>query len=237
MKKTKLLSIMFIVFCLLITGCSNGNSSTEEPKVEETSEVINEQEKTDESENIINENGLKNPTMEWWELFNPNGFNTVAALITNTNDISIDVSYDLVYYKDGKEVARNEMCSNYAILPGHQDIIWSNYEIPSKEEVDDIKMENVFVSESSYTPIDGEFELDGIGTEGELYFLPLLDKEPTFLSAWFVFYIDNNSNDKIDKDEVYYVANSGYDLVDDRWIMVEPLDFNYTDVDVYFTAY
>lgn len=236
MKRIKLLLVL-LTLCLLITGCSDKKEEIkEEPKQETSNEVINETEENKE-EITVNENGLKNPTMEWWELFNPNGFNTVAALITNTNDVPIDVSYDLVYYKDGKEVSRSEMYSNYAILPGHQDIVWGNYEIPSKDEVDDIKMENVFVSESSYTPIDGEFELDGIGTEGELYFLPFLEKEPTFLSAWFVFYIEDDNNNKIDKGEVYYVANSGYELVDDRWIMVEPLDFNYTDFDIYFTAY
>lgn len=236
MKRIKPLLVL-LTLCLIITGCSDKKEEIKEgPKQETSNEVINETEENKE-EITVNENGLKNPTMEWWELFNPNGFNTVAALITNTNDVPIDVSYDLVYYKDGKEVSRSEMYSNYAILPGHQDIIWGNYEIPSKDEVDDIKMENVFVSESSYTPIDGEFELDGIGTEGELYFLPFLEKEPTFLSAWFVFYIEDDNNNKIDKGEVYYVANSGYELVDDRWIMVEPLDFNYTDFDIYFTAY
>ena len=66
-----------------------------------------------------------------------------------------------------------------------------NFILVDKDEVDDIKMENVFVSESSYTPIDGEFELDGIGTEGELYFLPFLEKEPDIINDKFICKFDN----------------------------------------------
>lgn len=234
MKKVRLVSIMFIVLCLLITGCSNNSNESkvnEGPQNEATNNVADAPVAT------ANENVLSSPVMEWWELFNPNGFNTITALITNPNEVPIDVTYDLVYYKNGNEVARSEGFINFTIMPNHKDIIWANVDIPKSDDVDDIKMENIFVSEAQETPIDGTFELDGIGTEGELYYLALLDKEPTFLNAWFVFYNDTNNNGQFDKGEIHFVANSGYELVDDRWIVVEPIDFNYTDVDVYFTAY
>lgn len=226
MKKT-ISMILILIICLLFTGCSENKPQEDEPQVTE---------KVDNNQVEVKTDVLLSPVMEWWQIFNPNGFDTFTALITNPNDKTIDVSYDLVYYKDGKEVARNEYFANYNILPNHQDIIWANYDILKADEVDEVKMENVVVTEATTSPIDGTFELDGIGTRGELYYLALLDKEPTYMSAWFVFYTDENNNDKFDKGEIHYVENKGYEL-EDKWIVVEPLDFNYTDVDVYFTAY
>lgn len=221
MKKRLFIFILLLTLCLLITGC-NDNSN----------DVIDNE---NEIGNISEGNSLLNPEMEWWELFNPNGFDTVAALINNPNDIPIDVTYDLVYYKEGKEVARSEMYSNYSILPKGKSIIWGNEGIPKSEDVDDIKMENVIVTESLVTPIDGTIELDGIGTECELYFLPMFDQEPSYLSAWFVFYNDENGNDRFDKGEISYVDNGSVNT-EDRWICIDPIG-GYTDYDIYFTAY
>ena len=233
MKKKCLLFIMFIVLCLLITGCAGESNENVDVKDNEINEVIDEPK--DDVNVKTNEGELLAPVMEWWELYNPNGFDTVTALISNPNNVAIDVSYDLVYYKDGKEVARNEMFSNYGILAGQKDVIWANYDIPKSVDVDDVKMENVYVSESTIAPINGTIELDGIGTNCELYFLPIFDSTPSSIKAWFVFYDDVNNNDKLDKGEFAFVGDGNY-IVEDRWMCVEPLA-HYTDFDIYFTAY
>lgn len=220
MKKKSLLLLVVLIFCLLITACGNESVTLEE---------------NNDTNSVDSGSEFKSPEIEWWELYNPNGFDTVTVLISNPNDIAIDVTYDLVYYKDGKEVSRSEGFSNFSILPNHKDIIWANNDIPKSSDVDDIKLENVTVVEAYEKPIDGVIELDGIGTECELYFLPILDEVPSYLSAWFVFYNDLNGNDMFDKGEILLVDNGSVNT-EDRWICIDPVE-NYTDVDVYFTAY
>ena len=133
MKKRTLIPAGCLMFCLLLTGCG-GTTDTVQDVRDDT--VVQEA-----AESTVNDAAGDNtaelaaPIMEWWELYNPNGFDTVTAAIVNPNDVPIDVSYDLVYYKDGEEVARNEYFTSFGILPGHKDLIWANYDI--KEETID----------------------------------------------------------------------------------------------------
>ena len=187
------------------------------------------------NEYIAQEAELVAPNMEWWELYNPNGFDTLTALISNPNEVPIDVTYDVVYYKDGAEVARNEMFSNFNILPGHKDIIWANYDIPKSIDVDDVKMENVMVSKASYTPIDGEYEYAGV-INNEAYFDFKFEKKPTLASITFLLYNDKNQNKKFDKGEIVGISTAS--LMEQTGRVFFETDIQaYTNYEVYFTAY
>ena len=156
----------------------------------------------DSENNTTNEDSkLIAPVLEWWELYNPNGFDTVTATIRNDNNVAIDVSYDLVYYKDNKEVARSEDFSNFSILPNRNNVIWANFDIPKASEVDEVKMENVIVTEAYYGAIDGKYEY--LGTkDGEARFKFEFEKKPTLANIMFILYNDKNGNKKCDKGEI-----------------------------------
>lgn len=233
MKKRILLLTGCLMICLLLAGC--GSTTDDVQDVQNDTAV---QGSTGAMGNDpVNDHPaeLAAPVMEWWELYNPNGFDTLTAVISNPNDVPIDVSYDLVYYKDGAEVARNEYFSNFSILPGHKDIIWANYDIPKSTDADDVKMENVTVSESYDTPIDGKYEYIGT-TDGEAYFDFTFESKPTLATIWFVLYSDKNQNGQFDPGEI--VVTSTASLMEQTGrVSFETDVFSYTDYEVFFTAY
>ena len=233
MKKRILLLTGCLMICLLLAGCG---STTDD--VQDVQNYTAVQGSTGAMGNDpVNDHPaeLAAPVMEWWELYNPNGFDTLTAVISNPNDVPIDVSYDLVYYKDGAEVARNEYFSNFSILPGHKDIIWANYDIPKSTDADDVKMENVTVSESYDTPIDGKYEYIGT-TDGEAYFDFTFESKPTLATIWFVLYSDKNQNGQFDPGEI--VVTSTASLMEQTGrVSFETDVFSYTDYEVFFTAY
>lgn len=233
MKKRILLLTGCLMICLLLAGC--GSTTDDVQDVQNDTAV---QGSTGAMGNDpVNDHPaeLAAPVMEWWELYNPNGFDTLTAVISNPNDVPIDVSYDLVYYKDGAEVARNEHFSNFSILPGHKDIIWANYDIPKSTDADDVKMENVTVSESYDTPIDGKYEYIGT-TDGEAYFDFTFESKPTLATIWFVLYSDKNQNGQFDPGEI--VVTSTASLMEQTGrVSFETDVFSYTDYEVFFTAY
>lgn len=236
MMKRVFLFMLTLSMCLCLTACgSNTNTDTKSScedntqKTEETvADVVNSEADDETGELAV-------PVMEWWELYNPNGFDTFTAVITNPNSVAIDVSYDLVYYKGGKETARNESFANFSILPGREDIIWANYDIPKSTDVDEVKMENVVVTETSYEPIDGKYEYVGT-TDGEAFFDFTFDSKPTLASITFLLYNDNNQNGQFDKGEI--VVTSTTSLMEQTGrVSLETDVYSYTDYEVFFTAY
>lgn len=242
MFKRMLFLILALIMCFNLVACGNSTNSGDE-NTKESSTQRNEETPTDAttSKDVVddtvenNSTELAAPIMEWWELYNPNGFDTVTAVISNPNNVPIDVTYDLVYYKDGKEVARNEAFSNFEILPGHKDVIWANADIPKSTDADDIKMENVTVSESYYAPINGKSEYVGT-TDGEVYFDFTFESKPTLATIWFVLYSDKNQNKQFDKGEIVVVSTAS--LMDQTGrVSFETTGYSYTDYEVFFTAY
>lgn len=234
MKKIGLLMVGVLMVSLLLAGCGKSGGGTEGPK-ETTAPAATEPVGTKE-ENVTNTSSeLVAPAMEWWDLYNPNGFDTFTAVIKNTNSVPVDVSYDLVYYKDGKEIGRSEYFTNFSILPGKKDIIWANFDIPKSEDVDDVKMENVTVTEATYGAIDGKYEY--LGTDGnEALFNFEFDSKPTLATITFLLYNDNNGNGQCDKGEI--VITSIAPLMEKSGTVSFDTDvFSYTDYEVYFTAY
>lgn len=189
----------------------------------------------DSENNTANENlKLIAPVLEWWELYNPNGFDTVTAIIRNDNNVAIDVSYDLVYYKDNKEVARSEDFSNFSILPNRNNVIWANFDIPKASEVDEVKMENVIVTEAYYGAIDGKYEY--LGTkDGEARFKFEFEKKPTLANIMFILYNDKNGNKKCDKGEIVVMSSDSItEQIGEASFNTE--GYAYTDYEVHFVA-
>lgn len=220
MKKRIICLISCLIVCLLVTACGKTNSNeTVVPESEEANVSVE----------------LKEPVMEWWELYNPNGFDTVTALITNPNNIPVDVSYDLVFYKDGSEVSRIEYCLNESIMPNHKDIVWANVDVPSSADADDVKMENVLVTEAYATPVEGTYEFVEI-KDNEAYYNFKFEKPIEIATIWFLFYNDNNNNNKFDKGEI--VVTELHNLLEQEGIVSYETDvYPYTNCDIYFKAY
>lgn len=241
MKKESRLLISLLLICFLLSGCGAAENALpdtpgepiapdeQDTLIEPETDPLNTPEKQPEPAE------LAAPVMEWWELYNPNGFDTVTAVIVNPNDVPIDVSYDLVYYKGGEEVARNEYFSNFDILPGHKDIIWANVDIPKSTDADDVKMENVTVSESYYAPIDGKYEYLGTA-DGEEQFEFTFESKPTLATITFLLYSDDNNNGQFDKGEIVVTSIASLTEQTGR-VSFEASGYPYTDYEVFFTAY
>ena len=230
MKRRNLLLAGLLAICLLLVGCGG---TTDDVQGAQNEPVVQDEAVNDDVD--VSPAELAEPIMEWWELYNPNGFDTVTAVISNPNDVPIDVSYDLVFYKGGAEVSRMEYGSNFDILPGHEDIIWANYDIPKSTDADDVKMENVTVSEAYYTPIDGKYEYVKTA-DGEEYLDFTFESTPTLASISILFYSDNNNNGQFDKGET--VVTNIASLVEQTGRVYFDADgYSYTDYEVFFTAY
>lgn len=230
MKKVRI-SIMFLLLCILLVGCSKGSENTSQDVTSQTNEIVLEGNQTQDEAN--NEIEFVSPTIEWWDIYNPNGFDTFTALISNPNNIAIDVSYDLVFYKNNTEVSRLEYCLNESIAANNKDIIWANFDIPNSEEVDDVKLENVLVSETHYTPINGTFDLDK-EENGEAYYNFKFVAAPEIATVHFLFYVDSNNNNKCDKGEI--VLDDIQSLLVQEGQLITLSDPN-AKCEIYFKAY
>lgn len=220
MVKRLFLKTFVIILCFCLAACEkeSGENSGTDPN----------------GNGDIDDTELVAPVLEWWELYNPNGFDTFTGALSNPNKVAIDVSYDLVYYKDGKEVARSENWANFQILPDHKDIIWGNYDIPKGSDVDDVRMENIFVSKAYDKAIDGKYEYIGT-TDGYAYFDFTFESKPTLATITFVLYNDMNNNRKRDKGEI--VITSGAHLMEQKGrVSFETTGDYWTDYEVYFNA-
>lgn len=233
MKQISLILAICTVICLLLSGCGGTANDGKDTVADTTENTPIETTEAMESESVSDE--LKEPVMEWWELYNPNGIDTFTAVISNPNDVPIDVTYDVAYYKDGSEVARSEGFYNSNILPGHRELISGNWDIPESSKADNVTLENVFVSKSYYEPIDGKYEYAGV-VDNHAVFDFEFESKPTLASIWFVLYNDINGNGSFDKGEI--VAVSSDSLTEQTGQVSFATDvFDYTNFDVFFNAY
>lgn len=60
----------------------------------------------------------------------------MTGVIHNPNSVAIDIMYDLVFLKDGTEVSRAEDLVSIGIATDHDDVVWSNYDIPDPDNDD-----------------------------------------------------------------------------------------------------
>ena len=232
MKKLSLLLACCLIMCLILTGCGGKNGDTPTTP-DSTQSSANEQETTNKAGNADAEE-LKAAVLEWWELYNPNGIDTITGVMENTNDVAVDVSYDLVFYKDGAEVSRLEDFANFSILPHGRDILWANVNIPKSTDADDVKLENVIVTESAYPPIDGKYEYAGT-TDGEVFFDFEFDSKPQLANITFLLYNDKNGNKQFDKGEIVVTCTDSLTEKTGR-VSFEATGYDYTDYEVFFNA-
>ena len=125
---------LLLLSLLLVVGCSNN---------EEKDPIIDD-------DSNIEEQELKEPIVDWCQVYNPNGFNTITGVFHNPNKVVVDMYYDLVYYNNGTEIGRSEGFMNYANSPDHDAILWGNHDIPDPSKVTDIKIENAEVTKTNY---------------------------------------------------------------------------------------
>lgn len=248
MKKFMSAAVCAAVFCLSLTGCGQetGKEYSEniDYAVNETVNAGNDAATVEKFESDgepespdgdVEASDLKEPELLWCQLYNPNGFNTVTGLIYNPNSVDIDISYDLVFFKDGKEVRREEAYSSNNIGAGSTDVLWANWELPNPEDVDDIKMENVYVGKA-YTPnINGSYVLDH-EDDDEVYYKFSFDSRPMLTDIWFVFYNDDNKNGQPDNGEIVVTEYHGL-IGDEDTVSYTKGIYNYSDVSMYFRAY
>lgn len=232
-------NIVILISCLTIIAIGVGALFLAKGVKSEMNGITNKnktssQEKT--NDNIENdEEKLVDVTLDWWELYNPNGFDTLTALITNPNNIAVDVSYDVVYYKNGKEVARNKDFANFSILPKGKSVVWANFDIPKSSDVDEVKLEKIITEKTKYPPIDGKYKRVGlIDNEETLEFE--FEKKPTLATINFILYNDYNKNGKFDKGEIVVVGTDS--ILEQKGKASFDVDvFSYTNYEVYFSAY
>lgn len=217
---------LLVILCLfMLVGCNESGKNTD------TNNSSNNN--TSNSEEVSD--NLKNPVLEWCQLYNPNGFDTITCIVSNPNKVDIDFTYDLVFYKDGKEVSRQEDWSKFQISSKHKDIIWGNVDIPKSKDVDDVKMENITVSKAYNESIDAEIKyVETI--DDEAYFSVKHDKKPTISSITFLLYNDKNKNKKCDKGEVVVTSIADTSEKEDKVYFITE-GYDYTDYEIYYNAY
>lgn len=231
MKNRKIFILLFVcIITLMITGCGNNENSNKNNN-------LNNNENNPVEENL----SLKDPIVEWCQLYNPNGFDTITCVFSNPNKVDIDITYDLVFYKDGKEVSRQEEWSNFQVSPKHNDVIWGNTNIPKSTDVDEVKMENITVTKSYYESIDAEIKyVETI--EDKAYFSVKHDSKPTLDTVYIFYYKDINKNKKCDKDELNVVGIASIKEKEDKFsvdtdVVGNKYGIDYNEYEIYYNAY
>lgn len=215
--------ILLLIGLILVAGCTNNSIKT----------ITNEEKTTDEE--------FKDPKLEWCQLYNPNGFETITCVVSNPNDVDIDITYDMVFYKAGQEVARQSEWSNYQISPKHNDVIWANVGIPKASDVDEIKMENITVTKAYNKSIDADIKyVETIGNQA--YFSVESKNKPTLNTIWFFLYNDKNNNKKCDQGEliitdVESVLEQDTEISIDTDVSGSKYGIDYNSYEIYYNAY
>ena len=221
--KKKILSIIFIfALCIILTGCMNNTYNSVEVIDDNNSSSI-----------TLEENNLKEPEVEWCKLYNPNGYNTLTCLIKNNNDIDIDYYYDVEFYKDGKKVEPKnldeyENWQNLSIEPGKEALVWYNHELPSANEVDEVRLVNGVVNEAYSPSISSTYKK--VREEGRyIYYNIKANKIGNGTAVWVMYYNDNNNDKKVQKNELVVCGLYNVKSKDDE-IAIETGVYDYTDL-------
>ncbi len=228
MKKRSFLLTVFLILCLLLAGCG-GKDTPEKPTPDPVgpSEDPGQDPKTPDAQ-------LQDVTLESWELYNPNGFDTLTAVISNPNAEAIDVTYDVVYFKDGAEVARNKDYTGFSLLPNSRNIVWANWDVPASGEADEVKLDNIKVSKAYYKPINGKYEYAET-TGGEVFFDFTFDSKPELAEITFLLYNDDNENGCYDQGEIVVTSTASLMEQSGR-VSFTAEGYAYTDYEVFFIA-
>lgn len=224
--------MILLLSLFLLVGCTNNNTNN-------TS--INE--KNDQEKNINkgdDKKQLKDIKIEWCKLYNPNGFDTITCKLYNPNDVNVDASYDVVLYKNGKEVYREGLMNNN-FASNSYDWLWSNNSYPKSEAVDEIKLENVYVTEEYYKSIKAKIEHVGI-TGNQDYFKIKYDKEPVNGYLFFFLYKDINKNGKCEANElniteIEYTDGKEDTVSVDTDVIGSKYGIDYDSYEIFYNAY
>ena len=142
--------------CLLLAGimvlslaaCGSASSGGQES----SGAAQSNETKNSETPSSPSQEKLSEPALAEWQIANINGFNTLFTSFTNNNNVAIDASYNVVFYKEGKELQKGQDCMFICLAPGKTHIGFDNWGIPA--DADEIKVEFTSVTESSYKPVD-----------------------------------------------------------------------------------
>lgn len=180
---------------------------------------------------------IKEPVIELYQLYNPNGFDTFTAILSNPNPFDIDVAFDVVFYKNGKEVARSEDWFANSISPSRGSLIWGNWGIPKDAEVDDVRLEVTGLNASYAPAIEAKYKLAET-TASQAFYDFVFEKAPQNVVVWFVLYNDNNGNGRLDAGEIVscWLEESFAGDVKQRFSH-DTDAWSYTNVEVYYNAY
>lgn len=234
----KILVLLFIT-CLLLTGCTAGNTSVNE-NTSNSNEVDVTNVDTQEVDTKENEDAniaeLIDIELISYEVFNPNGFSTFYGKVSNPNNVSVNGLYDIVFYKDGSEVTRITSCDAFNVPANGEDYIWVNTGVPSKDDCDDVRLENIEISKAYYNNIKGTYKEIGRYDDYIAYEFTF-DDVPYEAVIDIIYYSDKNGNKKYDAGEVTVVVrNSMFDKTGE--VDVEILEgYDYTDYEIVFKAY
>lgn len=231
---------------IALGGCSNANLNVK-PSESDSSEIIpaSETEPDDYFKDTDDSDGsstvaLKDPEIVWYQVYNPNGFETFTAELHNPNSVPIDASFDVIFYDaEGSELARLDYFYANSVSPTHNDIVWSNDSIPNHEKVDHCEFEFTYTGETYYPPVDGTYEFTG--NEGNHSCYKFTFDEPIYDAyAFFVLYNDNNGNGRPDGGEVDCCPLWPLDMIDDvtgtAYFETDVWGDNYNAVAVYYNA-
>ena len=92
---------------------------------------------------------IKEPVLQFWHVYNPNGIMTLCLGVKNQNKFDIDLEMTVTYYYQKEKVGESTGLYRNALTAGEEGVIWFNWEIP--KEVDDIKIEYTYLEKSLYT--------------------------------------------------------------------------------------
>ena len=190
---------------------------------------------TEEASTSSHMDTISEPVLLWCQVYDSEDTHTVTGVLYNPNATAIDVTYDLVYYKDGVEVARNKECSNFSIGPQEKDVIWTNWDVPAPVNVDEIRLEKVLVDESYYESIEGTYTAVETA-EQQLGFEIAFARTPTVANVWVLFYNDTNTNGECDQGEL--VATEMKVVLQQKEVVYFDIDaYEYTNYEIIYNAY
>lgn len=251
MKRSVALLLTCTIACTMLSACDTGKGG-ETTREAPASDTVEETETTEESSaaavtettggsetetrpGMAGNGSLKEPELLWGQVYNPNGFNTVTGVVHNPNDVAVDMSFNVIFYKDGVEVGRSEDYLAIGIATDHDEVIWGNYDIPDPNDVDEVKLDIIEVTESFYQPVTAHYEYTET-VENIANFDFKFEQPITMATVWFLLYNDDNGNKKLDEGELVTTWITYTEAQEDT-LNFDTSAFTYTDYEIYYNAY